>query len=430
VTEFISIFAVFLGGCALLCAAGLRGWALPPLGLLAGACLQLDLDAIPAVATLPPVPALTIMLIVVLPVAWWTHRWRLGRDVRVRGSLALLTLAGLAIAIGVLPSVTPLLGLAALAALGWYFSLGGRDLLGPARLLLFGALGVALLAAADWYAVDLFHVDGHPLLAAQLLLVVGSGWLLARDHRVRALRLLQLVAVPAVILSAPEGLPVAILALLPTWLSATIPARHRAMTMLACGGTAVAWHASQVAVGERPQVLTVVAIALGAVVLVLIPIRRWPFPLKRAASVLRLVEGALWLTVLAIAVRDPGAGWRRLSAARASLSHGEARWAFALIVLGLLVAVALAGFPVRHQAFLRFPVTTVVALVLLLAYLPGTAPTDVADELSRLLTQYLPLAVLAMMVAYATSPSRGSLPESAASSSVAMATAGTGEPAR
>jgi hypothetical protein len=408
--------AVFVGGCALLRAAGLRGWALAPLGLLAGTWLQVAIAAVQAVTFSPTSQALTQVLVVALPAAWWVIRWRHGRDIGVRVSVVVFSLLALSAAVGALRSVTPLVELATLAALVWLFTLGGRDLIGPGRMALLGGLGALVLATYDRYAFGLFG-DGY---AAQLLLVVGCGWLLARDHRVRTLRVLQLVAIPALVLAGPGAFLVAALALLPTWLSATIPARHRANTLLICGGTTVIWHVYlgvlAMSQGTSPSGQVVGGVAVGALVLLLIPIRRWPFPLKRASSVLRLVEGALWLALVAFAIRDPDTVWP---------NHGNGWWEYPL---GLLVLVALVGFPFRHRTFLRFPLTTVVPLAFLLGF---------ADSPSRTLMQYAPLALLFVLAAYGTSPrswggqpASGFWPERADSSRVAMATAGTGEPAR
>jgi hypothetical protein len=256
---------------------------------------------------------------------------------------------------------------------------------------------------------SLFYLNGHLLFAALLLLIVGAGWLLARDHRVRTLRVLQLVAIPALILTRPEGFLVAVLALLPTWLSATIPARHRGLTMLVCGGTTLVWHAFMgvlvLAKGGTPSGQVIGGVAAGGLVLTLIKLRRWGFPLRRPVSVLRLVEGVLWLALAAFAVRDPDTLYQSLRATYINLVHGNGRWGYSLIVLGLLVFVALALLPLRHKAFLRFPLTTFAPLAFLLAYLrEGAYRVGFADSLSRMFMQYVPLALLFVMAAMAAPP--------------------------
>jgi hypothetical protein len=463
--ELVSVLAVFAGGCLALRAAGLRGWALPPLGLLAGIFLQLGIGLIQVVAFLPTSPALTLALVVALPATWWALRRRAGHDVTIPVPYAMLSLAAVGVAVAVfraanlvryhtdsmfyltsgalladgsyradvtvdllttrglgvpllhapanlagpdlyLRSVTPLLGLATLAALVWLFTLGARELAAPGRVALIGGLGALLLVTNNRYVFSLFYLNGHLLFAAQLLIVVGAGWLLARDHRVRTLRVLQLLAIPALIVTRPEGFLVAVLALLPTWLSVSVPVRYRATTVLTCGASALVWHAFMGALvlarGGDPTGQVVGGIAAGALVLCLYPLRHWGFPLLRARSVLLLVEAGLWLALLGFAVLKPGVLRRSLAATYTNLVHGNGRWGYSLVVLGLLVlgGWALASF--RHKAHLRFPLTTFAPLAFLLAYLrEGAYRVGFADSLSRMFMQYVPLALLFVMAAVA-----------------------------
>ena len=72
------------------------------------------------------------------------------------------------------------------------------------------------------------------------------------------------------------------------------------------------------------------------------------------------------------------------------------------MVLGLLVFAALVLFPFRDQVHLRYPLTTFVPLALLLAYLrEGGYRTSQVDSLVRMVMQFVPLALLLVIAAFA-----------------------------
>ena len=100
--------------------------------------------------------------------------------------------------------------------------------------------GAALLLSTNRFVYHAFYLNGHLLFAALLVVIAGAGWL---QVRTASLSWLQLVAVPALIVTRPEGFLVAGLALLPTLLSARIPRRHRAWALAVYGVSCVALHA-------------------------------------------------------------------------------------------------------------------------------------------------------------------------------------------
>jgi hypothetical protein len=62
IVELLSVLAMFVGGCALVRTAGIRGWALPALGYLAGLALFIGIGFVQVITPLPTVPAPTLAL--------------------------------------------------------------------------------------------------------------------------------------------------------------------------------------------------------------------------------------------------------------------------------------------------------------------------------------------------------------------------------
>jgi len=465
ITEFLAVAAVFIGGCATMRNLGLIGWGLAPLGFLAGICLQLGIGLLQVAMALPTSPVITLTLTVGLPVAWWIARWRRGHQAAVSAPLAVASLAGLAVAVvalrtenlakwhndslaylmagrliaegeyrstastllvttralGVpllhapanldnglyLRSVTPLLTAATLASVIWFLMRGARRGIGNARLATFAALAVLLLLTNNRFIFSFFYLNGHLLFAAMVLLIVASGWLLVVGDRApnRALMVLQIMAIPALVITRPEGSIMGLLVLLPTWLSERIPRRHRSITMAVLGGTTVLYSGFQGWVfldrdTELPPSVSGLFL-LGIVVLLSIPVLWWTFVPRHAKQVLWLTEAGLWLALLALALRSPATLGSSVYATYVNVFRGAGGWGLSIVALAaaLLVVCALRSFRVPYQAALRFPLTTFVPLVFLLAYLRGGAyrPGD-SDSLNRMVMHVVPLAVLLLFL--------------------------------
>jgi hypothetical protein len=468
--ELISVMAVFLGGCALLRAAGLRGWALPALGLLAGVTLQVAIGVVQVVTPfVPTTPILTLALTAALPGAWWLWRLRQGRDVGVSLPLAGLSVAGVAGAVVLLRavalvtyhsdtftylmasrlladeayktgistylvtnrvlgmpllhapanlagdyylrSIATLLALATVAAVVWFIHVGvPRGLDGATRAVLIAA-AVLLLVTNNRFVFNAFYLNGHLLQGALVLVVVGCGWLLAtRAAKVpTAVMVLQVVAIPGLLVTRPEGPLVTALALLPTWVS-DLSDRYRALTMAVAGGYGGAWFGFQAWVyadrgADLPvSVLGPLALSLGLLVGAgLIATGRLPRigpPVDRWA--LWLAEAGLWLALFALAVREPGNLKQSVVGTERNILGGEGLWGLSLFILGLFVLAALVVRSPRRE-MLRFPLTTFVPLSFLLAYLrEGAYHAGYGDSLNRMWMHVLPLAVLFVVLSAAS----------------------------
>lgn len=473
INELLCVGAVFVGGCALMRVLGIRGWALPALGMLTGVCLQLTIGTVQVVTGLPTSPLPTLVATAALPMAIWVQRWRTGDNVAVSVPWAGFALLGLAGAVaglrganlvkwhtdsitylmvsrmladgtfrgdvsthlltkrtlGVpllhapaslggefyLRSVTGLVAAATLVTVVWYLCRGLAGAVSHRRLLVFGALAACLLLSMNRFVFSFFYLNGHLLFAAMVLLIAGSGWLLTVDAAAppRALMALQLLAIPALVGIRPEGLMAAALALLPTWLSTRLPRRHREATMLVLGLSVLAEHLFQWWEFERrgaPVATSVLgAVAIGVAVLAAIPLLRWAPLTRRPNRLLWTVEIGLWLALAGLAALKPAILRSSLRATYLNLFHGYGIWGGAVVVLALLGVGVLVFFRAPGLVHLRFPVTTFVPLAFVLAYVrdEGAYRIGYGDSLSRMIMQYVPLAVLYIVAVVAGSGSAG-----------------------
>jgi hypothetical protein len=463
--ELLSVAAVFVGGCLLVRATGLTGWAVLPFGMVAGLSLQIAIALVQVVTTLPTTPVLTLILTCVLPAGWWLVRWRQGHDVRIPLRYAAAALAGLGVVVlalraanlvkwhidsftymmtstllvegsyqagqsvhqatkrmlgipaihapaqlageSYLRSITPLIAVATIGILVWLLQRGLPDRLDLAARYGFIGLAVLVLVTNNRFVFSTFYLNGHLFTATLLLVVAGTGWLLlSRDDP--ALRVIQLVAIPATVLTRPEGVLLAALALLPTLLSARVSRRHRAAACALLGLTTLGWQGSVLWLyldrGAEIPISGYGTAAIGVAALLGIVALRWTDRLAHPVRVLWLAEAGLWLGLFAFVLRDPEIFVDSLRATVRNVSPIGA-WGTSLVVLAALglIAICLTGTE-RVASALRFPVTTFIPVGFLLAYLreEGAYRIGSGDSLNRMFMQVLPLAVAWVAVAFAS----------------------------
>ena len=169
---------------------------------------------------------------------------------------------------------------------------------------------------------------------------------------------LQLVALPALVVTRPEGTMLASLALLPMVLSPRVPVRHRAASLLVLGVATLGWQASVLWVyrhhGEPLPRSVTGMLALGVLLLLTAGVLRWVHRLHRLPLLL-VVEVGLWLGLAAFAVRDPEILTRSLRATVENVVVPGGRWGASLVILGVLVVVALALSRGTRSASIRSP---------------------------------------------------------------------------
>jgi hypothetical protein len=467
IVELVSILAILVGGCAFVSAAGLTGWGVPALGYLSGVALVIGIGFVQLLSPLPSHPALTLALTVALPAGWWLVRRRRGgggtvpwRSVAVgvicvAGLVPVLRLANLVkfhwdstqylmvanmltdgtfltgvsselltkrlIGVGLLHapahlngeeyvrSATPLLALATLAALVWFFQQGARRWCAPWQIAIFAGLGVLLLVSTNRFVYHTFYLNGHLLFAAFFLVVVACGWLWLVRAEVPAsgLMAMQLIAVPAMVLTRPEAPLMVVVALLPVLLSGHVPVRYRSSLLVTLGTATALWYAMALVVlrrhGEPVEISVYGLLALGILLLGSPVLLRWGALTRRALVPLGLTEIALWLALAGFAVRQPDILRDSLRAEWQNLVMGSGGWGPSVILLAGLALIAVALVRTPGQTALRFPLTTFIPLAFIFAYLRDVAyRPGFYDSLTRMLIQVLPVLVLGIIVAMAS----------------------------
>lgn len=456
VTEVVVTLAWLAAGSALGWRCGVRGPAVPAVGFVVGVALHVGWTGILVVAGLPtgasvavPATVLTAAVVLLVGVRGRSRRWPRGRSVlaTVAGTVALVAASWASGVVQVTPdtfryltttgllrsgqleqamaftlesrllavsamhtpasaqalylrSVTPLLAVGCLVTLAWLVRRGTHTAVSGPTATTITALAVLLLATNNRFLWHAFYVNGHLALAAWLLVVGGTAWLVVggrvgpSDWFVP----LQVAVLPAIVLTRPEAALVAALVLAPLWVSRHVPTRHRYPSALALGVTLVAWNAylwnAYRADGAPAPTSVLAMLAVGAALVVAAAvIARADHLLPRRS--LGLAEVGLWVLLVALAVANPGILYR---SAMATLSNVVLRggWGTSLLVVATLVVAVLVATP-RSPArtALRFPLTTFVPFGMLLAYLREDAfRVGPGDSLNRMLLHLLPLAVL------------------------------------
>ena len=456
--ELMTILAIVGGGSALMRTSGVRGWTLPAVGLVAGTSLLISIATLQAVMALPTAPVLTLTLTLAAPTGWWYWQRRQGHDVAVRPASAAIVVATIAVVVWALRagnfanfhydsyrylqgagllagndlgfqplqqfetrllstaavhapaylggefymrSITPLLGVATVALFVWLCSAGLSATLARTDVVAITIASTALLVTNNRFVFHSFYINGHLVVALLLLVIAGCSWLRVRGAAIPAhtLLVLQALAIPALIVTRPEGSLLAGLAVIPLVVSDTVPWRQRAMLVAVTGGAIFVWHGFLVLEyaqrGSDAPGSIVIMTALGAVTVAAIPVLGQPRIHVRLGHAPWLVEVGLWLALAVLAAHNPRVLYDSGVAAARNAALGATSWGASLVVLGLLTAGALVLTNAPHRVHLRFPLTTFIPLSAILAYLRGGAyRVHEADSLNRMLLHVVPLAVL------------------------------------
>jgi hypothetical protein len=314
-----------------------------------------------------------------------------------------------------LRSITPLLCAAMLAAVVWFLRVGMAAVSGPAstagrtpgnrRGVALIALAVVMLMTNDRVLYNAFYLNGHLLTATMILLIAVGGWLLSTwDEAPRgALMALQLLAVPALVISRPEGLALALLAVLPSVLSRRIDRRHRTALLATLAVSITAFAGFQAWVyhdrGTAIPVSVTVPVLAGLLTLLAVPLPRLDFVYRHADRLLWSAEAFMWLALLAYTVHRPGVLYHSLKNTYINQVRGTGAWGLFVVLLCVLLLGAMLLLRVPYQAHLRFPLTTFVPLVLVLAWVrEGAYRVGDADSLNRMIMHVVPLAVVYLLL--------------------------------
>jgi hypothetical protein len=461
--ELLVVVTVLGSGVLILRAAGLDGWGLPPLGLLAGASLLTTIATLQASLGLPTAPAMTLALLALAAGAVWVWTWRgdpgvalpllpsLGVVVALGPAVWLLREANLArvtpdsfnlimsgtlmhrgrlgevppdfledwqVALGALHgaanaqgefylrSITPLIGVATVAALVWFVARAlettGHD---PRAVRWTAWFAGALLLTNQRFLYNAFYLNRHVLIAALLLITAASAWGLIRGTvgPERLLVVLAAISLPGLALGRAETPLVAGMVLVPLLASSSVRRGIRIGLLALLGATMTLWYGPLVvrfAASDLPMSMpSVIMLVLGIVALIaaalirygwraLDPLPRWSVP---------AIEVLLWLGVVAAVTIDLHVLRESIVSTIQNVVFEEGGWGISLLVLAPMVLVVALVTRGSDRAQLRFPLTAFVPLALLLAYVraDGGLPYRVGrgDSLNRMLLHLVPLAI-------------------------------------
>jgi hypothetical protein len=308
-----------------------------------------------------------------------------------------------------LRSLSPLIAISGLVSLAFFGErlLRARGVTAATRWVL--VLGSCVVLATNnrfvWHA---FYVNGHLLFGVYVLLILGSGLLLASEPRSRPWPVvLVLASIAGLVPLRPESWTVAVIVIAPLVVSPAIALRDRRILLGGYGAITLLHQlvtASVFLEGGRGLSAEVAGgIATGALAL----LAAWMLPrldgtLRRVPSLL-LGHLAVWLLLALLAVRRPGILTDSLEATWANLT-GEGLWGSSLLLLGAAAAVTLGLRRWPGRSFVAFPLVTFVPLAFVLAVARGS-PYRVGDgdSLNRMWVHVLLLAVLGLVLAAASS---------------------------
>lgn len=465
-SEFLIIFMIFFGGYILTKTMGISGWATMPLGFLTGVLLVVNFGFIQVIAGLPTTPDLTLTAVLVIPLIFW-FLFNPGKNTQEKDTILRFSAIILALLVlffheanlvkyhidsfryiltsillaennfdlasinlltkrmlsapllhapsrlfgeYYLTSITPLISLSLLGALYWFFSNGTGNSISNGRKYTIAALMMFLLLSNNRFIWHSFYINDHLFFAVCLTFIVASGWLLASTSRIRQKTLTAFIvlSIPALVVTRPEAPLFAALAITPILLSPDVDCKKRAFILGIFGISILLWSGytaqAYIELGRNVPLSTTGPLALGLGALLGIPVLFWRGLTRKRRIVLFSIEIFLWLSLLFLSIKNPAILINSLAATYENIVLGAGSWGFSLVGLGALVVITLifARNPLLH--YLRFPVTASVPLFFLLAYFrEGAYRVGHGDSLNRMLIQIVPLAVLFIVSAAASS---------------------------
>ncbi len=459
ILESLVVLGWLVSGAAMARLSGLRGWVVGPMGFLLGVAAYIAVGLVLVVTPLPNHPLIALALSLAGATVWWVAsakddtalrvhwrdvglgaaaalslvfvfvgqnlvKWHVdsfdylnlgqllaggGYDEEVRLSLIETRLIGvpyLHAMSGIdgsyyMRSATPLIALASLATLVWLLLRGFDGRRDAITAGVFGGLGAAALATVNRFDFHALYINGHLLVGAVVMAVAGCAWLAISKAPVPhiTLALVMAVLIPAAVVTRAEGAPLIALALFPYVARAEAKGRPMAAVLFSFGGSVLVWNTFVVARAlSRDETAPLSSLVLGAVAVVALgaglaalkaslgELRRW----LPAAG-----ELGLWALLGALALRDSAILEDSLAAASTLFSPfdgvwGWTVWVYFAVGLGLLAAGRFAG-----SEALRYPWTTFIPLVFVLAYArDGAYHVFLYDSLNRMLIEVLPVLVL------------------------------------
>ncbi len=458
IAETAAMVAMLVSGMAVASFSGMRGWGLVPFGFIAGISVYVVITFVQLATPLSGSPVLTIALTLALPLGLWAHAQNRARSLGVSPVLAIgavVSLAGFVATIRAshlyvwhidslvqikasamlaadryldaadhlilekrllgtpavhtagqlngeyfLPSLTPMLAVSLLAAIGWLLVQKYGASRGLIASWAVAGLAILSLGTMNRFVFHAFYVNGHLIVAAMLLVIVAAVWFATTEPASvsTSLFVIGMMAVPVIVTTRAEGVLLAGLALIPLYASARAEAWMRKAAALVLGFSMALWNTLVFIVetshdesATRAGGLVIAGAAIAVTALVL-DRRGRLMVLYRAPGV---TEALLWAALVAFTIHNPQILRDSVNATYINAVDPSGGWGSAFLLVTVLALVATSASRAAGTLALRFAVTTFFPLMLLTAYARGSAfRVAHADSLNRMLIEVVPVAVL------------------------------------
>lgn len=300
-----------------------------------------------------------------------------------------------------LQSYSPILSLALMGLLAWGVSQGRPGTTIKRRGLVITTLAVLLVATNNRMVFNSLYINDHLVFGAAFLVICCASWLRGRGVQPddSPLVVAAVLALPVLVVTRPEGFIVGAIAILPLILHEHASLRTRRLVLIVYALSTVAWF-SFVAIARYEATGGVALTEMGPVLVGLfgfatVPVLRWAKLTNWRRAILLIVEVGLWLALALFALSDPGILTRSLRATFENLLRGAGSWGYSLVLLSAIALTAMLLAKDKVLVHLRFPLTALLPVMFLLAYLRnGAYRVGNGDSLNRMLMQFVPVVVL------------------------------------
>lgn len=307
-----------------------------------------------------------------------------------------------------LTSATPLLAVSLLGLVIWLIQRGTTGALGNRAALYWGLLGAAMVLTINRMVYSAFYINGHILVAVAVLAVAAGGWIVVAGprHFHRPILIAMALGISSVIVARPDTVPLMAVLLAPTLLAPNVRPFSRAVPLVSLGLSTAAWYAFSIyrhhEIGVASPSAAKGFFVLGILALAAVPLLYWRSLTRNRRLVMGVVEGAVWLASIAVAIRSPQVVWSSVKATWQNVVMGAGGWALSLVFVGVVLAAALVAFRLRGAESMRYAITTFLPLVIVFAVARGPAyRVGAGDSLNRSWAHIVSVAVVLLIVTVA-----------------------------
>ncbi|MDR2600768.1 MAG: hypothetical protein LBC73_10910 [Oscillospiraceae bacterium] len=302
-----------------------------------------------------------------------------------------------------LRAVFPLLGIATFTTLMCFIYQGLKKRVSKKTMWFLVFAGGLLLLTNNRFVWNSFYINGHLFCAALALVISGCAWFMVSDDNKSKKRLLAIiiVAIPALVLTRSESILVAALAVLPILAAKILSWKYKSAILLSLGVSAVICHSFILLLLDNGINSLVFSYVLFGILLTFLAILlKFLIKLKVikfvVTNIVIISELLLWYTLIILSYQNRYIINTTLESIYHNIILGDGAWGWSFVILiCLTISVLLLIKRPKNMAILRFPVTTFLPFMFILAHL-RESPYRVGfgDSMNRMLIQIVPLAIL------------------------------------